>query len=93
MSRYWVRPLRAATADAAAVVLWYQQHADSSASSGFVYEFSAAQTPLTTFPGAFRKDSAIGFRRIHLSRYPYVMWYTIDEESHQVLILALTHNR
>jgi plasmid stabilization system protein ParE len=72
---------------------WYESNADRETALAFAHEFTAAQVRLKSFPGMFRLDDAIGFRRVHLDHFPYVEWYWTDEDSHRVLVLALTHNR
>jgi hypothetical protein len=79
--------------EAVLVAQWYADHVDSETAKGFTFAYAAAQTALKTFPGMFVKDSAIGFRRVHTNQFPYVEWYWVDDESHQVFVLALTHNR
>jgi plasmid stabilization system protein ParE len=93
VNKYWVRVLTAANDDAIEIAAWYTQQAGPDVAQGFAHEFAAAQNTLNPFPAMFVHDDVIGYRRIHLNHYPIVLWYQIEEESRQVLILAATHNQ
>ena len=46
---------------------------------------------LTRFPYAGRRQSVEGVRKIVTRRYPYLVYYTVDEGEQEVIVVAIRH--
>ena len=46
---------------------------------------------LTAFPESGRRQSVEGVRKIVTRKYPYLVYYTIDELADEVVVLAIQH--
>ena len=46
---------------------------------------------LTQFPGLGRRQSVDGVRKIGVRRYPYLIYYTVDEKAAEILVLSVQH--
>ncbi|MGQ0742113.1 MAG: type II toxin-antitoxin system RelE/ParE family toxin [Alphaproteobacteria bacterium] len=44
-----------------------------------------------SFPGMGRRQSVEGVRKLVTRRYPYVIYYSVDEAAGQVVVLAVQH--
>jgi addiction module RelE/StbE family toxin len=72
-----------------------------------IADFTAARSPQTAarvrsaivktlellaqFPGAGRRQTVEGVRKLPISRYPYLVYYTIDDAAEEVVILTIRH--
>lgn len=46
---------------------------------------------LVLFPQIGRRQHVGGVRKLVTRRYPYLVYYTVDDESDEILILAIQH--
>lgn len=46
---------------------------------------------LTRFPGAGRAQTVEGVRKIVTRRYPYIIYYTVDDVAAEVAVIAIQH--
>jgi len=46
---------------------------------------------LTLFPHVGRQQKAEGVRKLVTRRYPYLVYYTTDEEAEEIVILPIQH--
>ena len=46
---------------------------------------------LANFPGLGRRQRTAGVRKIGVSRYPYCVYYTIDEQTDEIIVLSVRH--
>lgn len=46
---------------------------------------------LTEFPGVGRRQRTAGVRKIGVGRYPYNVYYSVDEVAVEVVILSVRH--
>ena len=46
---------------------------------------------LASFPGIGRRQTTPGVRKLVSRRYPYLVYYTVDEEADEVVILTIRH--
>jgi toxin ParE1/3/4 len=46
---------------------------------------------LTLFPHVGRQQKAEGVRKLVTRHYPYLVYYTVDEEAEEIVILAIQH--
>lgn len=51
----------------------------------------ATFTQLTHFPGLGRRQRTASVRKIGVGRYPYNVYYTIDEHAQEVVIISVRH--
>jgi toxin ParE1/3/4 len=51
----------------------------------------ATFTRLTSFPGLGRKQRTAGVRKIGVGRYPYNVYYIIDENADELVIISVRH--
>jgi toxin ParE1/3/4 len=51
----------------------------------------ATVTQLTSFPGLGRRQRSAGVRKIGVGRYPYNVFYTVDEQAQEVVIISVRH--
>jgi toxin ParE1/3/4 len=46
---------------------------------------------LSQYPGVGRRQSVDGIRKLKVSRYPYLIYYSIEDATAEILILAIRH--
>jgi toxin ParE1/3/4 len=46
---------------------------------------------LVLFPQAGRAQTVAGVRKLVTQKYPYVVYYVVDEKSEQVVVLTIQH--
>ena len=46
---------------------------------------------LCNFPGLGRRQRTLGVRKIGVGRYPYNVYYTVDERAGEIIIIAVRH--
>ena len=46
---------------------------------------------LVRFPRLGRQQEVEGVRKLVTRRYPYLVYYTLDEEAEEIIILAIQH--
>ena len=46
---------------------------------------------LTLFPAIGRRQNVEGVRKLVMRRYPYLVYYTVDEVAEDVVILTIQH--
>jgi toxin ParE1/3/4 len=46
---------------------------------------------LTQFPGLGRKQSIDGVRKIGVRRYPYLIYYSVDDKADEIVVLSVQH--
>ena len=46
---------------------------------------------LTRFPFAGRRQAVEGVRKIVTRRYPYLVYYSVDEGANEVIVVAIQH--
>jgi plasmid stabilization system protein ParE len=46
---------------------------------------------LVLFPGAGRAQTVAGVRKLVTRRYPYLVFYTVDKTSEEIIILTIQH--
>jgi plasmid stabilization system protein ParE len=46
---------------------------------------------LSRFPRAGRRQTLEGVRKIVTRRYSYLVYYTVDEGAHEVIVLSIRH--
>jgi toxin ParE1/3/4 len=46
---------------------------------------------LTDFPGLGRRQRTAGLRKLGVGRYPYNIYYSVDEQAGEVVILSVRH--
>jgi plasmid stabilization system protein ParE len=51
----------------------------------------ASLRTLTRFPFAGRRQTVEGVRKIVTRRYPYLVYYTVDEVGQAVVVLSIRH--
>lgn len=51
----------------------------------------ATLTRLTVFPGLGRRQRTAGLRKVGVGRYPYNVYYLVDEQAEEVVIIAVRH--
>jgi len=74
------------------VVAWHDaQGASLGTTAGFLADLDATFRLLKTAPLACRVDDRFGLRRAHLHRFPYIVWFEVDDRT--ATVLALTHDR
>ena len=56
----------------------------------FVPRFLSLQN-LILFPHVGRQQKAEGVRKLVTRRYPYLVYYTTDEEAEEIVILPIQH--
>lgn len=79
--------LEAAESELQQAYQWYElQHANLG--NQFLDEFDAAVKRLVTFPKAYALMGD-GLRRCLIKRFPYGIWYGLDEKT--ILIVAVAH--
>ncbi|MDR0626383.1 MAG: type II toxin-antitoxin system RelE/ParE family toxin [Bifidobacteriaceae bacterium] len=47
---------------------------------------------LSTMPSRYFHHPVVGYRRVGVLRFPYLIWYRVDEPRHAVVIVGMTHN-
>ena len=47
---------------------------------------------LVLFPNSGRRQSREGVRKLGVPRYPYCIFYTVDERSEEIIVLTVQHN-
>jgi plasmid stabilization system protein ParE len=72
---------------------WYAENAGIDVARQMVSKISDAGNDLSTFPLIYPRNERVGYRRRHVHRFPLVIWYHTDEDSHEVRLLAVTHNK
>lgn len=51
----------------------------------------ATFTQLTNFPGLGRRQRTPNVRKIGVGRYPYNVYYNIDERADEIVIISVRH--
>ena len=51
----------------------------------------ATFTQLANFPGLGRRQRTAGVRKIGVGRYPYNVYYSIDEQADEIVIISVRH--
>lgn len=46
---------------------------------------------LVLFPNAGRPQTIAGLRKLVTRRYPYLVYYTVDEAAQEIVIIAIQH--
>ena len=46
---------------------------------------------LTSFPGLGRQQRTSGLRKIGVGRFPYNVYYSIDEQADEIVIISVRH--
>ena len=53
--------------------------------------FSESLQSLALFPHIGRQQKVEGVRKLVTRRYPYLVYYTADDEAEEIVILAIQH--
>ena len=51
----------------------------------------ATFTQLAEFPGLGRRQRTAGVRKIGVGRYPYNVYYSVDEQADEIAIISVRH--
>jgi toxin ParE1/3/4 len=51
----------------------------------------AALKTLAAFPESGRRQAANGVRKVVVPRYPYIVYYTIDHEYDEIVVVHIRH--
>jgi len=84
---YSVRYTPAAAAEVANTIRWYDQP-DINQATSFVRELERTETHLTSRPALYQRIEG-EIRRAVLRRFPYSLFYVIENDS--VIVLACMH--
>jgi plasmid stabilization system protein ParE len=85
--RVTVRPAADRQLDAA--IAYYVALPAPEAARALLDSWETTLDSLDTMPARFRRDPTIGYRRVRLPNFPYLVWYRVIPG--EVQILALTH--
>jgi addiction module RelE/StbE family toxin len=69
----------------------YLRTSNPSAAFGVRDAILRALQNLTLFPAIGRPQNVVGVRKLVTPRYRYLVYYTIDEEAEEVVILTIQH--
>lgn len=69
----------------------YIQERDPKAAQRVIERIKRSIQALSDFPYGFRQSAIPGIRELPIIRYPYIVFYTIDETAEEVLILRVRH--
>ena len=51
----------------------------------------ATLAQLTNFPGLGRRQRTTGVRKIGVGRYPYNVYYCVDQQADEIVIISVRH--
>jgi plasmid stabilization system protein ParE len=78
-------------ADQIAAIVAYLVERSPVAARNVQRTIDATLTRLTEFPGLGRRQRTAGVRKIGAGRYPYNIYYRVDEQAGEVVILSVRH--
>ena len=79
-----------AVRDLNAIAEYIRQHNPTAALKVRAAILSSIET-LTLFPYAGRKQSTEGVRKLVVRKYPYIVYFTVNETAGEVAILTIRH--
>lgn len=88
---YSLRITPSARADRDGAIEWYEQQSTGLADR-FIEEFFATARRIQKFPFSapvLRGDA----RRVNLHRFPYQLWYRVDEKAAAIVVIAVLHHK
>jgi toxin ParE1/3/4 len=85
-----VRVTRRAARDLAEIVDYITSHSPGSARRVYTTILGSIER-LGEYPESGRLQSTPGVRRIVTNRYPYLVYYTVDRETQEVVVIAIQH--
>ena len=85
--RYWVRYKRAAAAEVESGIAWYAKP-EINQTSAFIQDLQLTESHLRTHPAFYQRVEG-DVRRAVLRRFPYSLFFLIEQD--QVVVLAFMH--
>jgi toxin ParE1/3/4 len=79
-----------ATQDLAAIANYIQAHSPAAAQRVRAAILDSLQT-LVLFPQVGRKQTVQGVRKLVSRKYPYLVYYTVNETDEEIIILTIQH--
>jgi toxin ParE1/3/4 len=79
-----------ATADLAAIADYIRAHSPSAARRVRAAILHSLQN-LVLFPEVGRRQTVEGVRKVVTRKYPYIVYYTLDQSAEEIVILTIQH--
>ena len=69
----------------------YYGHIDPALRRFLTVQVAATVQGLRTMPSLHFRHPIVGYRRVKVPRFPYLIWYRVDDARRVVVIVGMTH--